>query len=222
MKITDEMLREAAHGACEQWLASYPDPAPDHTFSPGFEQKINRLIHHPYRRKGLRSLLIAAIIAALMTMTVGADVVPLPTRFSRNSVQIREQILHKSTDWTYTTLFDHTGETRRPVLGWLPAGMTETDRFEFPTVTHIDYKKTNDEYLTVYVHRITVGSANTSSFDTEDAAVSEIDIKGYPALLSVKKNKTLILWFIENYRCSISGTLSTDEIVKVAENMILE
>ena len=86
MKITDEMLQEAAHGACEQWLASYPDPAPDHTFSAGFEQKINRLIHHPHRRKGLRSLLIAAIIAALMTATVGAEVLQPAKKIGRAHV----------------------------------------------------------------------------------------------------------------------------------------
>lgn len=222
MKITDEMLQKAAHGACEQWLASYPDPAPDHTFSPGFEQKINRLIHHPHRRKGLRSLLIAAIIAALMTATVGAEVLQPAKTFRIGVVQVLSQVLPKSTDQIYTTDADHEGETKRPVLGWLPEGMVETRRSEQPEYTHLNFENSSNEWVTVFIRRIAKDSGNTSSFDTEDAQVNEIKINGITATISVKKETAVLIYFIDNYRCSISGSISADNLIKIAENIILK
>ena len=222
MKITDEMLREAAHGACEQWLASYPDPAPDHTFSAGFEQKINRLIHHPHRRKGLRSLLIAAIIAALMTATVGAEVLQPAKTFRIGVVQVLSQVLPKSTDQMATTTEEDVGPTRRPVLEWLPEGMVEVKREEGELATLLKYEDPKEKHVVVDVLRIMKNGAATFSTDTEDAQVEEIEVHGRPATLITENDRVRLILFIDNYRCFIGSTCPVEEVVKVAENMILE
>ena len=70
MKITDEMLIEAAPRACELWLASYPDDIPSRSFSPRFERKMERLLNGRRRRIPFKYALIAAILATL-SLTVG-------------------------------------------------------------------------------------------------------------------------------------------------------
>ena len=70
MKITDEMLIEAAPRACELWLASYPDDIPSRSFSPRFERKMERLLNGRRRRIPFKYALIAAILATL-SLTIG-------------------------------------------------------------------------------------------------------------------------------------------------------
>lgn len=223
--ITDSELYAAIDGAFDLWQSRYEGDLPGHTFSAGFEEKIATIPdRHPTarRRKPLRTAVAVAAIAATLTMTIGADVVPAAKTFRSGMVEIVSQLLPKSTDQTYTANTDHEGETRRPVLNWLPEGMVETKRDELPNSTMLAFDDEIGHHLSLYVKRITEGSANTSSFDTENAEVTEIKIQNYPGTLSVKKDITLLVFFINNYRCSISGDFSATEIIKIAENIILE
>ena len=148
--------------------------------------------------------------------------VPAAKTFRSGVVEIVSQLLPKSTDQTYTADTDHEGEIRRPVLNWLPEGMVETKRDEGTTSSLLNYDNSKGKRLIVYIRRIKEGSLNTSSFDTEDAQVSEIIISGNPAILAVEKDHVRLIFFINNYRCSLSGTLTADEAVKIAENIILK
>ena len=49
-----------------------------------------------------------------------------------------------------------------------------------------------------------------------------IEINGNKALMVKKNNWTVIDYFIKNYMVSLSGTLSTDDIVCIAENIVLK
>ena len=71
MKITDEMLREAAPHACTLWLESVTDDIPRQAASSGFERKMEKLMRRSDRaRIPLRLLPVAAVIIAL-SLTVG-------------------------------------------------------------------------------------------------------------------------------------------------------
>ena len=69
MRITDEMLYEAAPEAAERYLGALPGrEACAHVFSPDFEERMRVLA--PRRKKGTlwkRALLLAAVIALLGT-----------------------------------------------------------------------------------------------------------------------------------------------------------
>ena len=140
--ITDSELYAAIDGAFDLWQSRYEGDLPAHTFSAGFEEKIAAIPdRHPTvrRRKPVRTAAAAAIIAAALTMTIGADVVPAAKTFRSGMVEIVSQLLPKSTDQTYTANTDHEGETRRPVLNWLPEGMVETKRDELPNSTMLAF-----------------------------------------------------------------------------------
>lgn len=224
---TDEMdkLLYEKIGACrDRWLESQPEQCEPHHFSEAFLADLPELAKRS-RRSPWRILRIAAAVAALLaalTLTIGAELLP-PVEFFRNGVvNILSQVLPKSTDQTYTSNYDHEGETKRPVLGWLPEGMVETECNENPISSLLNYKDNNNRELTIYIKRVTKTSANTSSFDTENAQVQEIPLHSSMATLSVKNGMVLIVFFIDNYRCSLSGTFTVDEAVKIAENIILK
>ena len=224
---TDEMdkLLYEKIGACrDRWLESQPEQCEPHHFSDAFLAGLPEIGKHS-RRSPWRILRIAAAVAALLaalTLTIGAELLP-PVEFFRNGVvNILSQVLPKSTDQTYTSNYDHEGETKRPVLGWLPEGMVEVKRDEGELATLLKYEAPNGKHIVIYSNRIGKKAASTSTFDTENARVEDISINGTPGTLSVKANKTILIFFIDNYRCSIGGNLSEEEIINIAEHIFLK
>lgn len=68
MRITEEMLYEAAPEAAERLLAALPErESCGHVFSPGFEEKMRALPRGRRRRAWKRLVLLAAVVAALAT-----------------------------------------------------------------------------------------------------------------------------------------------------------
>lgn len=220
----DKLLYEKI-GACrDRWLESQSKQCEPHVFSEAFLAGLSEIGKHS-RRSPWRLLRIAAVVAVLLaalTLTIGAELLPPVRAFRSGVVHVLSQVFPKSTDQIYTTDADHEGETKRPVLGWLPEGMVETECNEGTISSLLNYKDNNNRELTIYIKRITKTSANTSSFDIENAQVKEIPLHGSIATLAVKNGMVLIIYFIDNYRCSLSGTLPTEEMVKIAENMILQ
>ena len=223
-QITDQELHAAIDGAFDLWQSRYEGDLPEHTFSADFETKVAAIpeTKPSHRRKPIRTVAAVAAIVATLTMTVGAELLPPVRTFRSGMVEIVSQLLPKSTDQTYTADTDHEGETRRPVLGWLPEDMTQTDRTDLPNTTRIVFENTDGDRLSIYTHRVTEGSANTVSIDTEDAKVSELILHNNPATMAVENDRTLIEFFIDNYNCSVISTIPTEQVLKVAENIELK
>lgn len=222
--ITDSELYAAIDSAFDLWQSRYEGDLPAHTFSAGFEEKIAAIpgTVRPTARRPLRTAVAVAAIAATLTMTIGADVVPAAKTFRSGMVEVVSQLLPKSTDQTYTTDTDHEGETRRPVLNWLPEGMVETKRDEQFEYTHLNFNNKDKNRLTIFVQRIFTNSSPSTSIDTEDAHVETISIGENQAVVSIKDDTTIIEWCIDNYICSVIGTIPTEQVLKVAEHIELK
>lgn len=218
----DKLLYEKI-GACrDRWLESQPEQCESHHFSETFLVGLSEIGKHS--RSPWRILRIVAAVAALLaalTLTIGAELIPPVRAFRSGVVHVLSQVLPKSTDQIYTTDADHEGETKRPVLGWMPEGMVETKRDEQPEYTHMRFEGEN-KTLVLYIRRITNNASVSASFDTEDAQVTEIFINENFGTLAVEQDRIRLIFFVDNYRCSLSGTLTADEAVKIAENIILK
>ena len=225
--ITDKDLHAAIDRAHDLWLAQYDGDLPEHTFSADFEAKAAAIPQKKaHRRHPLRTTIAVAAIVAALTMTIGADVVADPIFFSRGAISGISQVLPKSTDWHYSSDYDHEGETYRPILHWIPEGWTEYDRSVYKNSTYIkfNYEPVKRSYLIISTHRVTPTSSYTSSFNTENAKVSTIDINGNEATLVVGDDYVLLDWFNGNYACSVSmGRIAAvEDVIKVAKNMELK
>jgi len=121
MKITDEMLTHAAPHACTLWLETTSAEIPRQAASLRFERKMARLLRHPRRPIGWHGPVAAVAAAALLTMTVGAEMLSPVRAFRSGVVHVLSQVFPKSTDQIYTTDADHEGETKQPVLEGITA-----------------------------------------------------------------------------------------------------
>ena len=61
--------------------------------------------------------------------------------------------------------------------------------------------------------------SNNMNIDTEAACIGEVVINGRPATLTTKDGMTSIVWSAGNRIYYIDGTISTDEIVRMAESI---
>lgn len=74
MRITDEMLYQAAPEAAERYLSTLPDQADcGHTFSPAFEEKMGFLIPRRKKRKLWKRIVLLAAVVAVLGTAVYAD-----------------------------------------------------------------------------------------------------------------------------------------------------
>ena len=100
--------------------------------------------------------------------------------------------------------------------------MVETKRSEQFEYTYLNFNMPNGSFITIFVQRIFNHSSPSTSIDTEDAHTETIFINNNQALISIKEETTIIEWCIDNYIYSVIGTISTDKVLKVAENIKLK
>ena len=71
----DDLARRVILDAARQEYGDWIDQLPEHDFSPAFEKKMQKLIQradHPVRYRGLRTIQIAAALAALLMLVTVA------------------------------------------------------------------------------------------------------------------------------------------------------
>ena len=140
--ITDKQLREAAGEAEEYLLSHLPEPAEPHTFSPGFERKMKRLMaraEHPVRYRAMRY----AAAALLVVVTVFGGVLAV-------SPEVRAEV----GSWFKGDAFISSPSGKVPVaerkdfcLTWIPEGYTYYDVMETSFGKTYFYIDENDRFL---------------------------------------------------------------------------
>jgi len=182
---------------------------------------MNRLLHRRSCR-GLKILIIiAAVIAALVISASSTDVPPMD-HFFRGVIEVFSQVLPKSTDEEYITSYEDNGPIKRPILGWLPDELVEIKRNNFINSTYVYLKTPNNKHLTIMIERLSSNIHRVNIYDTEDSTQSIICVNKKEAVLTVADNSLSLSFFIDNYSCSLYGNLSSDLIIKIAENLKIE
>ena len=144
MRITDEMLYEAAPEAAERYLGALPGrEACAHVFSPDFEERMRVLA--PRRKKGTlwkRALLLAAVIALLGTAVRAGQPEDYHVRAAA-----REGILTYSARPQEDVVPQR---FHRITLGWVPEGYalwTESELEEDTVYVSTSYRTEDYQYI---------------------------------------------------------------------------
>ena len=227
----DELLTGQIGRWRDRWLDTLPPVTQPHTFSPGFRRRMKRLLRRaqarpaaPARPIRLRPvLLLAAILAAMvMMLTAGARAFPAVRRFRSGIIDIFSQTYPKYTDLVFSTDHIEDGPIKRPVFGWLPDDLTETERNQLDNATSVIFENKDGDRLSVYIARITDSSSGGLTLDTEDAEVRTVTIGADDqAVMILKKNRTILTWTMDNYICTLVSRLPAVDAVKIAENITL-
>lgn len=198
-----------------------------HQFSPEFERKMEKLIRKARRkewrekhRKGIRQLaaIVAVVFLAGGILVTQVDAIRVPVmnviitigeRCSEIGLQEPEkkQVVSGKYD-------DYLPQYILP--GFCIESVTEEE--DLVRVHYVAEDESGDFYS------VTVAPvASSSSYDTEDAEVTEILIQGYPAVLIEKMRNgepyTQIVWFPAGGEYHLSGYLLGEEAIQVLESV---
>ena len=220
----DKLLYEKI-GACrDRWLESQPEQCESHDFSEAFKVRLSEIGKHNRRSPWIESCISGlwdTVLGTLAAIIGVKHLSPIKT-FQGSVVNGFNPGFPKSMNRIQTSDTDCESEIKLPVLGWLPEGMVEIRREEDEISSMLYYDDFNGKRLILYIGPKTEGRGNTSSLDTENTDAQEIYINGKSSALVVERDHSRLVFFVENYCCSLSGTLTVDEIVKIAENIILK
>lgn len=97
-------------------------------------------------------------------------------------------------------------------------GFEETERSSKEIYLNIFYENAKDGWY--QYQQTTVGAK--SFIDTEDGDWDDVEIGTWPGLYSYKNDTGNLWWFDYNYAYHLQGNISKEEMVEVAESLVME
>lgn len=213
MTITDEMLYGAAPQAAKLLLETLPDRTDcGHRFSSKFQADMRPLLAGK-RRRWRRVLLAAAVAAALLAVTAGA--------FRETVFQMfRSETEESGTRYAFRTM-DELGAFTPIKAAHVPEGYEQTQEYLKETETYTRYILTfeNGDGGCFHVEQQLTARLDMGFGDLSDYTLEHPEIHGTEAALYHNGEDALLLWTEGGYILKVSGALSKEEAVEIAENI---
>lgn len=222
--IDDASMQQASHLALEKYTAmNNIDISVNPNYSDAFRRKL-KAIKAAQKPFSVVALVIKRVAVFILVCTIGFS-----TALVANA-QLRERIFN----WVIETFpkysifstqstevnTDITLNTASIELGYIPDGYKTDDIFEGETMRVYRYLSSDGEkWLTIL---FSTPGAGRSYYDTENAEIDRITFNGADAFTWQKDNLTYLIWTQDNLECSVIGHISKDEIMKVAENIVIK
>lgn len=223
MKITDELLREHAGEARDLWLVTLPQAVP-HTFSARFRRRMKRLLAAQRRtpeqermrrfaRRAAAALVIAAATAFTGLMTVDA--------YRERFVSVVTAVFRDLTEFRYTSVAPAETGWNEIELTVLPDGMRLV-RAETGTQTRFwQYADDAGGSLDLTVTRADTDTVGVRGLDTEHAQVTYGSLRGTKVMKLLKKGFFTYFWDENGLLFELTGSLTENEMDRVAEGITL-
>lgn len=217
-RLLDDLINEAAAVAVQQPLDTEPMDGTEIIFSPHhqaamnqlFQQEKKKLKRKKFQKYSIRAAVFFLLIASLSSISV------LSVRAWR--IKILNYVLEMS-DVSSKITFDEEREgdsytVNGVTLEYIPDGFRLTDSDIFPDSVSLRFKNENDDF------HFTIDDIHASiTIDTENATVKKLVIHGEEAIYSTNPNSNILVWHDEEWTYCIMGTITEDEIIKIAENI---
>ena len=220
--ITDERLRAAAARSCEIYVSRLEqgyDPENQHEYSSEFERKIKKLkrkANHPilYRTmQRVASIILAILISGTAFLTVNTEA--RAAFFGWVKEVYETYFVYRFEDVRNA----QSGPTDyRPA--WLPEGYSEFYTNEADDTTTVIYANESGQMLKYNY----ISSPNETDWyiNAVHVTIENVTVNGYPAQMLISNDPetaSAILWTADdNTAFYISGFLSSDELIKIAES----
>ncbi len=188
-----------------------------HQFSPAFERKMEKLLRKARRkewrakhRKGLRQL---AAMVVLVFLGSGF----LVTQVDAIRIPVMNIIITVGDHFSEITLKDTATQAvpskafRSHLPTYIPDGFYVESINESKDSCMVFYEDNNNGYYSIDYYI----SPLDTSIDTENATLSELEIRDCPAVVSEKDEVTIIVWFPHGHEYILSGSISLDEMIQI-------
>lgn len=224
MKITDEMMAEAAAEMNEAMLRSLPDPDDcHHEFSRRFKRKMKRVIYRADHPVQFRIMQRVATIFLVISIGFATILTFSPTVRANVLGWIREQ---------YESFVAYYFEDGTPVVNnqidyyvsGLSADYTEAAATNAPGTKTIVYVNSSNGRILNFSYSLTPDTANYYVENIE-YAVENVYVLNHPAdlyLASDPSEDNCIIWCDEstNTVFYLSGFMTKDELISLAESVL--
>jgi len=216
--LIDDLISKAAPIAEERMIQEIE--IIDHEFSDEYMQKMNKLFARGRRQDRMKSLSHTMIrVAAVLLLVVTLATV---TIYSVEAWRIRFQnfVIDLRRD---RMIIDFNDELDGDVfemydlhLGYIPGGFVLDQ--SFAAGPQVFMRFANEDLDLDF--RITVTNiVGALAIDTEDAAIKRTQVNGFDAFFSTNDNVNILVWHDHIYSYQIAGTISENEIMRIAENI---
>lgn len=102
-------------------------------------------------------------------------------------------------------------------INYIPEGFKLLDPSEGRKMLVYNYLDEDNRKLTIKL--FASSDTGNSYYDTENIEIEEFNFKGSQAYTWQTNKMTYLIWYQDGIECHITGDLSKDEIIKVAENI---
>lgn len=204
-------LARACELSLNDWFATFPEIIPEAERSEKHEKWKKKLFdkmrndrYHRFTTKTVKVMLVAAVLSALL---LTAFVIPSSREFIIDNFDIFST--YKLTESNDNSV---NGEI---AVGYIPDGFELTNKNNNSKLIAYDYMNEND-WVTVSK----LASSMKIEFDTETGNIENIIMDSKTYIFYVDKNNyNCIVWNENDYIYRINGTISKDELLKIAETV---
>ncbi|KAF5065285.1 DUF4367 domain-containing protein [Oscillibacter sp.] len=191
------------------------------------QQKCIQTINQYFWKKNVRSachvtgkIINRVALVALIGMLLVSTAFAFSPTFRVNALNLMIETLGDRTNFQFS---DGDSAVLPSInLNWIPEGFELTDQNTDSTVEWVQYMNSKQDMFDIMLME---GTGSIASFDTENADVSDLTIGQQQATMIEKKDTKQIVWgdqernvFVQIRGCNIT----TDTLIKIAENLILE
>ena len=229
MEITDQLLYAHAGAARDLWLSILPkeEDLPPFVPSARFDRKIKRLLaeqrRSPQANRTIRYVKRTAV-AAMVVLAVSFGGLMTVEAHREKVVEFVVHVFRELTDYRFVKEAPDTGAVELPdvTFGYVPEGFVLTeDSMETATRRHFEYKNASGEFFRLAQQGIAADGDYRTILDTEDAQTYPITVNGNEGVFNTKNGYSTMLWSDGPAVYRLRGTISPDELKRIAENLQL-
>lgn len=191
----------------------------EHVFSEKHEKDMNQLFEkerkiHSSNKTKIYLRRAAAIFIAVISISIAtiSSVNALRIRFLNFISEITQQdtTIHFADENTELPLYKFENMT----FEYIPKGFYLIESSKAGNSLSLEFKN-NNEYFDFYLKSL----KSALSIDTENSLVKELEINGKKALYSEKNNSRILVWYDDSNAYVLTGNISENELIKIAENI---
>lgn len=214
--LFESLLQEAAVREFDEYNQSLTAPDAEIEFSEEHTKKMKKLFRGHKRQENMKKLRTVAARAAcvLVAVTVASSVAVFSVDAWR--VRVMNFVFDPKKIATEINFNDNGGTTYSDEyvrLGYVPMGFELTDRIE-TSKCNVLYFERGEEYFFFDMQTIKVDM----TIDTENAVLENVTVKGHEGIYSAKENANILLWHDDYNVYTVSGSISKEEAMKIAES----
>lgn len=224
MRITDEMIYQAAEEAAQLWLSTLPDVCdlPEPSYSKRFHMRMNKLMLNadqpfyfrrgmPHLRRAASAVLIAILIMVSLLMTVQA--------YREKVIDTVIQVFHELTQYRFLNEAADNSPFPELVFAYIPEDMISVVNSEFKNQKYMLFDSPQGVFFELTVSRITSSTAYEKIVDSEDAEIFKQNIHGVEASIIQKGGENTIIWTMNNLVWQLYGNCQMETLLRIATNL---